>query len=80
MAGNTWRHTTSAFLIGVGVGAGLGVLFAPKSGERTRDDIANAVVDNVIAQGKRLRRRAQSTFDHAKTQIRDVAEHLPGRA
>lgn len=77
MARYSWQQTGSVFLIGLGVGAGLALLFAPKTGEETRDQIAGAVndgVDSVIAQGKKLGRRAQDTFEQAKGQVRDVAE------
>ena len=36
---------TASFLIGVGIGAGAGVLFAPASGKKTRDTIAGKVRD-----------------------------------
>jgi gas vesicle protein len=76
MAGNGWQQTTAAFLIGVGVGAGLGVLFAPKSGEEIRDVIAGSVKDGVdaaLAQANTLGRRAQKTLEDAKEQVKEAA-------
>jgi gas vesicle protein len=77
MTGNGWQKTASVFLLGLGVGAGLGVLLAPKSGEETRDEIAGTVqdgVDEVIAQGNRISRRAQKTLTDAKEHVRAAAE------
>ncbi len=77
MAGNNWQRITSIFLIGVGVGATVGVLFAPKSGGETRDQISGAVndgVDEIVAQGNKLGRRAQKTVENAKGHLRDAAE------
>jgi gas vesicle protein len=77
MARNSWQQTASALLIGLGVGVGLALLFAPKSGEEMRDDIAGAVndgLDSVIAQGKKLGRRAQDTFEQAQARVKEVAE------
>ena len=31
------KNGLSAFLLGLGVGVGIGILFAPKSGEETRE-------------------------------------------
>jgi gas vesicle protein len=77
MVRNSWQQTASALLIGLGVGVGLALLFAPKSGEETRNDIAGAVndgLDSVIAQGKKLGRRAQDTFEQAQARVKEVAE------
>src|SRR5579862_8069019 len=35
------KNGLSAFLLGLGVGVGIGMLFAPKSGQETRDLIKN---------------------------------------
>lgn len=35
------KNGLSSFLLGLGVGVGLGILFAPKSGQETRDIIKN---------------------------------------
>jgi gas vesicle protein len=35
------KNGLSSFLLGLGVGVGLGMLFAPKSGQETRDLIKN---------------------------------------
>jgi gas vesicle protein len=77
MTRNGWQKTTSIFLIGLGVGAGLGVLFALKSGKETRDEIVGAVkdgADGVLAQGNKLGRFAQKTFEDAKEQVKEAAE------
>jgi gas vesicle protein len=77
MAANKWQGVTSGFLIGVGVGAALGVLFAPKSGEETRDQITGSIkdgVDSIAAEGNKLSRRAQKTIENAKEHVKDVAE------
>ena len=77
MSGNQWQRTTSLFLIGLGVGAGLGVLFAPKSGEEIRGEIAGAVkdgVDGVVSRGNKLGRRAQESFEDAKEHVKGVVE------
>ena len=46
---------TSAFLIGLGIGAGLALLFAPLSGEETRERL----MDNAENKFKRLRRQGR---------------------
>jgi gas vesicle protein len=77
MASNSWQQATAALLIGLGVGARIALLFAPKTGKETRDEIAGAVndgLDSVVAQGKKMGRRAQDTFDQAQARIKDVAE------
>jgi gas vesicle protein len=77
MAANRWQTTTSVFFVGLGVGAALGILFAPKSGKETRDQIFGTVkegVDAALAQGSKLGRRAQTTFEDAKEHVRDAAE------
>jgi len=64
-----WPVITAAFAIGVGVGAIVGMMLAPQSGEETRAYLrerAEDGIDEVKAQGKRVARRAQATLEDAK--------------
>jgi len=88
MSKNSWPETISAFVIGIGVGAALGVLFAPQSGEETRDYLVGTAkdgldqavgtardgVDQITATGRKWARRAQQTVDDARSQVQDAAE------
>ena len=59
----------SYFLVGLGVGALVGVLFAPKSGEETRDFLAKRADDGrEFAQKKarELRERADELIERGK--------------
>ena len=59
----------SFFLVGLGVGALMGVLFAPKSGEDTRDYLAKRADDGrEFAQKKarELRERADDLIEKSK--------------
>jgi gas vesicle protein len=59
----------SFFLVGVGIGALLGVLFAPKSGEETREYLAKRADDGrEFAQKKarELRERADELIERGK--------------
>jgi gas vesicle protein len=40
-----WRSRITGFLVGIGVGAGLGILLAPASGSETRDAVRDKAVD-----------------------------------
>jgi gas vesicle protein len=84
---NKWAGSVSAisaFTVGIGVGAALGILFAPQSGEDTRDLIAEGArdrVDGAVSAGQKWTRRAQEgvnqALDQAKDQVRqanDVGE------
>jgi len=57
-----------SFLVGLGIGIGLGVLFAPVSGEQTRSNIkgrANDLADSAretLEQGRERVRRGVSAF------------------
>lgn len=59
----------SYFLVGLGVGALMGVLFAPKSGEETRDFLSKRADDGrEFAQKKarELRERADELIERGK--------------
>jgi gas vesicle protein len=50
-----------AFLFGFGIGIGLGVLFAPMSGQETRDNITERAND--------LANSARETFDQGRDRV-----------
>ena len=49
-AKHNWTESVSAFAVGVGVGAALGVLFAPRSGSDTRDYLVESATSSWMAQ------------------------------
>jgi hypothetical protein len=51
-----------AFLFGLGMGIGLGVLFAPMSGQEARDNIAERASD--------LASSARDTFEQSRDKVR----------
>ena len=59
-------NTILGLLIGLGVGVGLTLLFAPQSGEDTRGWIAFA--------SRRARRRLRTTSRRSIEQVRDMLE------
>jgi gas vesicle protein len=67
------NHPVSALCIGLGVGAILGILFAPKSGEETRDDIVGAVNDGIYEVRARTAKAARAA-QRIATQVRDKVE------
>jgi hypothetical protein len=78
--GNGLPGTISLFAIGVAVGAALGVLFAPKSGEQTREIIA----DRLGQHGEPLTKRRNTSRKRWKSAsgpstAQDVPEHLHRR-
>jgi gas vesicle protein len=59
----------SYFLVGLGVGALMGVLFAPKSGEDTREYLAKRADDGrefAQKKAKELRERADELIERGK--------------
>ena len=59
----------SYFLVGLGVGALMGVLFAPKSGEETREYLAKRADDGrefAQKKAKELRDRADDLIERGK--------------
>jgi len=72
-----WNHPVSALCIGLGVGAILGILFAPKSGEETRDDIVGTVndgIDEVRARTAKAARNARKFADQTREQVSDAID------
>ena len=62
-------RTGNYFLVGLGIGSLVGVLFAPKSGAETREYIAKKTREgNELARKKvrELRHRAEDTVEHGK--------------
>jgi gas vesicle protein len=69
----------SFFLAGVGIGAAVALLFAPKSGEETRKylaDRANDGRDYVAAKGRELRKQAEGMVDRGKEVVTKQKERL----
>jgi gas vesicle protein len=72
-----WPQLASAFAIGLGAGAALGLLFAPQSGEDTRSylrDAAQGAAAEAVSQGKSAVRTARKSLDSAKEFVNEVAD------
>jgi gas vesicle protein len=65
------------FVAGLGLGALLGVLFAPKSGREIRDGLVSSARDKkeyVAARGKQARDQINSVVDKGRDQINEYTE------
>jgi gas vesicle protein len=72
-----WSSKFTTFAVGVGIGALVGLLFAPASGKKTRNYITRTVkqgLDDAASAGKRWSRRAQETVEDAKANVAGVVE------
>ena len=69
----------SYFLVGLGVGAVLGILFAPKSGEETREylmDKAEQGRDIAKRRARELRERAEDMYERGKDVLSSQREQI----
>ena len=69
----------SYFFLGLGLGVAVGVLFAPKSGEETREYIrskAGEGADYVRRRGSDLRDAAEDAIDRGKETLRRQKENI----
>jgi gas vesicle protein len=74
---NKWNHPVSTLFLGLAVGALVGILFAPKSGEDTRDDITGAVndgIDEVRARTAKATRSARRYATQARERVEDAVD------
>ena len=75
-----WNARSSpAFAVGLGVGAAVALLFAPKAGEDLRSDITAGVndgVNQIRSTGKELKRKVQRLTDAAQDQVDRVQDAI----
>jgi gas vesicle protein len=77
MRDNIGQETFISFAIGLGVGAALGILFAPKSGEETREyivDGARGAIDDAMTTGRRFTRRTKQAVSDAAERVMHATE------
>jgi gas vesicle protein len=73
------KNGLSSFLMGLGVGVAIGMLFAPKSGEETRNLIKNKAgegTDYLKQRSNDLRQNASEWVDKGKEALRSHKESL----
>ena len=66
---DTAGSRVSFFLVGLGIGALLGILFAPKSGEETRDYLSSKADEGreyAQRKARELRERAEDLIERSK--------------
>jgi gas vesicle protein len=79
MSENNGASKLGFFLAGLGIGAILAILFAPKSGKETRDYLAHRAEegrDYVKAKTEELRKQAEETVDKGKDLVAKQKELL----
>ncbi|MBI2817294.1 MAG: YtxH domain-containing protein [Acidobacteria bacterium] len=67
------------FLAGMGIGALVGVLFAPQSGDETRDIIAGKAEQSreyLLRKSRELREQATEYVDKGKDLLAEQRQHL----
>ncbi len=73
------KNGLSSFLMGLGVGVAIGMLFAPKSGSETREFIKNKAgegTDYLKQQGTTFKQSASDWVDKGKEAIRSQRENF----
>jgi gas vesicle protein len=79
MKRNGMPGTILPFAVGLGVGAAVALLLAPKAGEQLRNDISEGVndgVNQIRSTGKELKRRVQRLADTAQDQVDRVQDAI----
>jgi gas vesicle protein len=69
----------SYFLVGVGIGALLGILFAPKSGEDTREFLGKRADEGreyAQRKARELRERADELLEHSEDVVKGSKDKL----
>src|SRR5262249_54917227 len=77
MSNDTRDSSLTSFILGLGIGAVIGILFAPASGRDIRENLLDAAADRAERLrnvGKSIVRDAQSTLGMAKDQVRDAVK------
>jgi gas vesicle protein len=72
-----WSGKFTTFAVGLGIGAVVGLLFAPASGKKTRHYIARTAkqgLADATSTGKRWSRRAQETVEDVKANVAGVVK------
>lgn len=69
---NNATRSTFAFLAGLGIGAGLAALFAPRSGEETREWIADTAERKFMV----LRRRGRRSLNQLQVAVAEGEEKV----
>jgi gas vesicle protein len=73
------KNGLSSFLMGLGVGVAIGMLFAPKAGQETRELIKNKAgegTDYLKQRGTEFRQNAGEWVDKGKEALRSQKENL----
>jgi len=81
MADDSKSNGFAWFLAGLGVGALVGVLYAPKSGREMREDLANCAREGTESLRNRTRQAAEevsSLVDRGREQVGDYVERGRG--
>jgi len=67
------------FLFGLGIGAAAGILFAPQSGDETREDLRHRAEEGreyLKRRGGELRVRAEQAMDRGREAVQGQREQL----
>lgn len=69
----SWKAFVGGFIVGGLIGAGLALLFAPKSGRETREDIKKEI-DKLIAAGKAKATAIKEALSREAEELKAKAE------